>query len=138
MDAGRHVCVMAKNHPLTALDPVTPKELRGTPLILIGRRRPTRVMLDEIFRKAGVPQKVKIETHSNSSACAYAAHDLGVATISSFFANLHRHLPIEIRSFSPHLTQDFGVATAAGVPLSIAAQAMIDCLKRQVAASQQP
>lgn len=135
---GVSVCVMAKNHPLTALDHVTPKELRGIPLILIGRRRPTRVMLDEIFRKAGVPQKVKIETHSNSSACAYAAHDLGVAIISSFFANLHRHLPIEIRSFSPHLTQDFGVATAAGVPLSIAAQAMIDCLKRQVAASQQP
>ncbi len=135
---GVSVCVMAKNHPLTALDHVTPKELRGMPLILVGRHRPTRIMLDEIFRKAGVPQKVKIETHSNSSACAYAAYDLGVAIISSFFANMHRHLPIEIRSFSPHLIQDFGVATAAGVPLSIAARAMIDCLKRQIAASQEP
>ena len=131
---GVSVCVMEKGHPLSALDTITPKELRGVPLILIGRRRPTRVMLDEIFRKAGVPQKVKIETHSNSSACAYAAYGLGVAIISSFFAGLHRHLPIEIRRFSPHLTQDFGVATAAGVPLSLAAQAMIDCLKRQVAA----
>lgn len=135
---GLSVCVMEKGHTLSQHETVTPKELRGVPLILIGRRRPTRVMLDEIFRKAGVPQKVKIETHSNSSACAYAAYGLGVAIISSFFANLHRHLPIEIRPFSPHLTQDFGVATAAGVPLSLAAQAMIDCLKRQVAASQQP
>ncbi|WP_429813804.1 LysR family transcriptional regulator [Ensifer sp. B1-9] len=130
---GVSVCVMEKGHALSALDTLTPKELRGVPLILIGRRRPTRVMLDEIFRKAGVPQKVKIETHSNSSACAYAAYGLGVAIISSFFANLHRHLPIEIRPFSPHLTQDFGVATASGVPLSLAAQALIDCLKRQVA-----
>ncbi|OCP02724.1 MULTISPECIES: LysR family transcriptional regulator [unclassified Ensifer] len=130
---GVSVCVMAKGHGLSALEAVTPKELRGVPLILVGRRRPTRVMLDEIFRKAGVPQKVKIETHSNSSACAYAAYGLGVAIISSFFANLHRHLPIEIRPFSPHLTQDFGVATAASVPLSLAAQAMIGCLKRQVA-----
>ncbi|HEV7320081.1 MAG TPA: LysR family transcriptional regulator [Ensifer sp.] len=135
---GVSVCVMERGHALSGLDTVTPKELRGVPLILVGRHRPTRVMLDEIFRKAGVPQKVKIETHSNSSACAYAAHGLGVAIISSFFANLHRHLPLEIRPFSPHLTQDFGVATAAGVPLSLAAQAMIGCLKRQIAAVHEP
>ncbi len=64
------------------------------PLILIGRQRPTRMLLDQTFSREAVKQNVKIETHTNSSACSYVAHGLGVAILSSFFANLYQHLPI--------------------------------------------
>jgi DNA-binding transcriptional LysR family regulator len=130
--SGRKVCVIPADHPLAALDVVTPKDLRNIPLILTGRNRPTRMKLDEIFRQAGVSQTVKIETHSNNSAFSYAAHGLGIAIISSFFAHLTKDTRIVIRPFDPPLTQSFGLAKAAGVPLSIAAEALSRRMKQRL------
>ncbi|PSH62537.1 LysR substrate-binding domain-containing protein [Phyllobacterium sophorae] len=130
--SGRKVCVIPKWHALADLATITPKDLRGVPLILIGRNRPNRMKLDEVFRRAGVPQNVKIETHSNNSAFAFAAHGLGVAIISSFFANLSKDPEVVVRPFDPPLTQEFGLAKAAGVPLSIAADALIKRLKQML------
>lgn len=134
--SGVSVCVIPEAHPLAALIEITPKDLRDVPLILIGRQRPTRMLLDQTFKRAGVKQNVKIETHTNSSACAYVGHGLGITIISSFYANLYRHLPVVQRQFSPVSKQEFGLAKAAGVPLSLAAQALVDALKRQIALSQ--
>jgi DNA-binding transcriptional LysR family regulator len=134
--SGQSVCVIPKGHPLAELDEVTPKHLRNVPLILIGRQRPNRMALDQSFKRAGVKQLVKIETHTNSSACSYVAHGLGVTIISSFYANLYRHLPVVHRPFVPRSTQEFGLARADGVPLSIAAQALSDALKKQIQLSQ--
>jgi DNA-binding transcriptional LysR family regulator len=134
--SGQSVCVIPKGHPLAELDEITPKHLRNVPLILIGRQRPNRMALDQSFKRAGVKQLVKIETHTNSSACSYVAHGLGVTIISSFYANLYRHLPVVHRPFVPRSTQEFGLARADGVPLSIAAQALSDALKKQILLSQ--
>jgi DNA-binding transcriptional LysR family regulator len=133
---GFSVCVIHKDHPLAALKEIGPKDLRDVPLILIGRQRPARILLDQTFTRAGVRQNVKIETHTNSSACAYVAHGLGVSILSSFFANLYRHLPVVQRPYVPKSTQEFGLATAAGTPLSLAAQALMEALKRQIIESQ--
>jgi DNA-binding transcriptional LysR family regulator len=133
---GFSVCVIHKDHQLAALEEISPKDLRNVPLILIGRQRPARILLDQTFTRAGVRQNVKIETHTNSSACAYVAHGLGVSILSSFFANLYRHLPVVQRPYIPKSTQEFGLATAAGTPLSLAAQALMEALKRQIAKSQ--
>jgi DNA-binding transcriptional LysR family regulator len=134
--SGVSVCVIPESHPLAALAEITPKDLRNIPLILIGRQMPTRMLLDQTFKRAGVKQNIKIETHTNSSACAYVAHGLGVAILSSFYANLYRHLPVVQRPFTPVSRQEFGLAKPAGVPLSLAAQALVDALKRQIALSQ--
>ncbi len=133
---GENVCVIPRDHPLAKVEEVTISHLRNVPLVLIGRQRPNRMALDQAFKRAGVKQMVKIETHTNSSACAYVAHGLGVAIISSFYANLYRHLPVVHRPFIPRATQEFGLARAAGLPLSIAAQALSDALKRQIQLSQ--
>ncbi|MGN8022545.1 LysR family transcriptional regulator [Phyllobacterium sp. 22229] len=130
--SGRKVCVIPAGHPLAGLDIVTPRDLRNIPLILTGRNRPTRMKLDEIFRQAGVTQTVKIETHSNNSAFSYAAHGLGIAIINSFFAHLTKDARIVIRPFDPPLTQSFGLAKAAGVPLSIAAEALSRRMKHML------
>ena len=134
--SGESVCVIPQDHPLAGLDEITVKHLRDVPLILIGRQRPNRMALDQAFKRAGVKQLVKIETHTNSSACAYVAHGLGVTIISSFYANLYRNLPVVRRPFVPHTRQEFGLARADGVPLSIAAQALSDALKKQIQRSQ--
>lgn len=134
--SGVSVCVMPEGHVLAELNEITVKDLRNVPLILIGLQRPNRVALDQSFKKAGVKQLVKIETHTNSSACAYVANGLGVSIISSFYANLYRHLPVVSRPFLPCTTQQFGLARPTGVPLSLAAQALMDSLKRQIALTQ--
>ncbi|UGX88767.1 LysR family transcriptional regulator [Phyllobacterium meliloti] len=130
--SGRKVCVIPVGHPLADLEMITPKDLRNIPLILTGRNRPNRMKLDEIFRRASVTQTVKIETHSNNSAFAYAAHGLGVTIISSFFANLTKDPRVVIRPFEPALRQSFGLAKAAGVPLSIAAEALNNRMKEML------
>jgi DNA-binding transcriptional LysR family regulator len=135
--SGTSVCVVPKDHPLADLEEISAKDLRNVPLILIGRQRPNRMSLDQTFKRAGVKQMVKIETHTNSSACSYVAHGLGVSIISSFYANLYRHLPVVQRPFVPMASQEFGLARAAGVPLSIAAQALSDALKKQIHLSQE-
>jgi DNA-binding transcriptional LysR family regulator len=133
---GESVCVVPQDHPLAALSEITIKDLRNIPLVLIGRQRPNRMALDQAFKRAGVKQMVKIETHTNSSACAYVAHGLGVTIISSFYANLYRDLPVVQRPFLPRSSQEFGLARASGVPLSIAAQGLSDALKKQIQLSQ--
>jgi len=133
---GESVCVVPQDHPLAELEEITAKDLRNVPLILIGRQRPNRMTLDQAFKRAGVKQVVKIETHTNSSACSYVAHGLGVTIISSFYANLYRDLPVVHRPFLPRSTQQFGLARASGVPLSIAAQGLSDALKKQILLSQ--
>jgi DNA-binding transcriptional LysR family regulator len=133
---GVSVCVMPRDHPLSAMSEVGPKDLRNIPLILIGRQRPTRMLLDQTFNRAGVKQNVKIETHTNSSACAYVAHGLGVTIISSFFANLYRHLPVLQRAFVPKSAQQFGIAQPTGVSLSLAAKGLIAALTKQIQLSQ--
>ncbi len=133
---GSSVCVIPKDHPLATATEITPKDLRGEPLILIGRQRPNRMLLDQAFKRAGVKQNVKIETHTNSSACSYAAHGLGIAILSSFFANLYRHLPVVQRPFIPASKQEFGLATPSGTSSSLAARALMDALKRQIVISQ--
>ena len=133
---GSSVCVVPKDHPLATATEISPKDLRGEPLILIGRQRPNRMLLDQAFKRAGVKQNVKIETHTNSSACSYAAHGLGIAILSSFFANLYRHLPVVQRPFIPSSIQEFGLATPSGTSSSLAARALMDALKRQILISQ--
>lgn len=133
---GSSVCVIPEKHPLASLAEITPKDLRGVPLILIGRQRPTRMLLDQTFKRAGVKQNVKIETHTNSSACAYVAHGLGVAILSSFFANLYRNLPVVQRPFIPTSKQEFGLAKPSGTSSSLAAKALMEALKRQIVISQ--
>ncbi|MAU20527.1 MAG: LysR family transcriptional regulator [Martelella sp.] len=133
---GRSVAVMHRDHRLAARDVIRPEDLRGEPLIMLGRLRAHRVMLDRLLQNEAVRADVRIETHSNSSACAYAAEGLGIALASSFYANLYKHLPVVQRPFEPKLTQRFGIATAEGVPMSLAAKGLMAALKRQIERSQ--
>lgn len=48
---GKSVCVVREDHPLAELDEITVKDLRNIPLILIGRQRPNRMALDQVFKR---------------------------------------------------------------------------------------
>jgi DNA-binding transcriptional LysR family regulator len=133
---GENVCAIPVDHPLCDKEEITPTDLIDVPLIMTGRQRPDRLSLDQTFAQLGIRPFVKIETHTNSSACSYVARGLGVAIISSFFGNLFRNLPIVLRPFRPRSVQSFGLARVEALPLSIAAKGFSASIKRRIAASQ--
>lgn len=135
---GENVCVIPAGHPLCDHKVITPADLHGVPLIMTGRQRPQRVALDHMFEKAGFRPLIKIETHTNSSACAFVARGLGVSIISSLFANLFRDFPIVLRPFRPRSTQSFGLLQDKDVPLPLAARRISEILKREFIRSQLP
>ncbi|MHA7869301.1 MAG: hypothetical protein ACX93U_17575 [Salipiger thiooxidans] len=63
-----------------------------------------------------------METHTDSSACAFLARGLGVSIVSSLFANLFHDFPIVLRRFRPRSAQSSGRPQDKDVPPSLAAR----------------
>ncbi len=120
------VCVMPDNHPLTARDHISMVDLRGEPLILLGRMRAPRRELDEAFWNAGLAPQVRVEAHSVMSACSLVAAGLGVTLVNELMAHDYDHLPITYRPISPALSHRFAFAVSAEAPLSQAARGFVE------------
>ena len=130
---GHHRAVDGKDggHPLCDCRDITPANLHGVPLIMTGHQRPQREALDQMFDKAGIRPPIKIETHTDSAACAFVARGPGVSIVSSLFANLFRDFPIVLRPFRPRSTRSFGRLRDKDVPLPLAARRIGEILKRE-------
>ncbi|TKV70575.1 LysR family transcriptional regulator [Rhizobium sp. AU243] len=131
------VCVMPQEHSLSSKSVITPRDLRGVPLIMLGRYRRTRTSLDQLLRRSGVVPTVKIETHTITSACAFAANGVGVAIVGGLFARLHGQLPILIRPFSPPLKHRYVIITLDNAQLPQVAKALISNLVAKFAKVQE-
>lgn len=119
------VCVMPRGHDLSRKTVISPKDLSGVPLIMLGRYRKTRTSLDQLLRRSGIIPSVKIETHTITSACAFAANGVGVAIVGGLFARLHDDLPIDIRPFTPVLKHRYVIVTLDGQLLPQVGKALI-------------
>ncbi len=128
--------MLPEGHELASLKEIHAKDLRGVPLILIGRQRPTRMLLDQTFSREAVKQNVKIETHTNSSACSYVAPRSRRCDFEQLLCQSLPALPIVQRPFVPVTTQEFALATPSGTSASLAAKALMEALKRQIQISQ--
>lgn len=132
---GKSVCVVREDHPLAALDEITVKDLRNIPLILIGRQR--QIAWRSIRCSKGWRQTDGEDRDSHQQfRLRLCGARVGGNDHQQFYANLYRHLPVVARPFVPQATQEFGLARASGAPLSIAAQALSDALKREIQLSQ--
>ncbi|MBY6091139.1 LysR family transcriptional regulator [Pseudooceanicola sp. 502str34] len=134
----RTVCVMPDDHPLTAKSEITVNDLRGEPLILLGRMRAPRREIDETFWTAGLKPQVRVEAHSVMSACSLVAAGLGVTLVNELMAHDYDHLPITHRPMSPALSHNFAFAMSAETPLSQAAQAFVDLSSARLQALLRP
>ena len=121
-------CVMPRGHPLARLPAVTPRDLAGVDMVLLGRQRSIRQEIDATMRVSGTSLRCRVEAHSVATACALVAQGLGVSIVSAFMAEFFRWLPIEIRPFDA-LVHDFGVITLPGAPPSRAADAFIEMFR---------
>jgi DNA-binding transcriptional LysR family regulator len=79
------VCIVPKNHPLAAKACVTPHDLADAPLISFSRSLPLGHLVEQVFRAAGVPQRISLEVNQSSLACALVRVGAGVAILDPFW-----------------------------------------------------
>ncbi|MFZ6756341.1 LysR substrate-binding domain-containing protein [Undibacterium sp. Ji50W] len=111
--ANETVCVLQADNPLARHRSLTPKLLRGEPLILLGYGQNSRATIDATFSRAGVQPDARIETHTVSSACAFAARGLGVALVNRLLAAFYMRPGLVMRRFEPTLSNEYAFVTSS-------------------------
>ena len=110
------VCVMPSGHPLQALPVVTPTDLRGVDLVLLGRQSFLRQQIDQAFRQGRLTPQIRAEVHAVSMACRLAARGIGVSIVNGLLAHLCLDMGVVCRPFRPVIGYDMGIAVRAGQP----------------------
>lgn len=108
------VCIFPPGHALAALNEITPADLIGVDLVLLGRQRSLRHQIDQTFRQARMLPQIRAEVHSVETACRFVAQGIGVSIVNGLFAHLCRDLDIQCRPFRPKIDYFLGMATLAG------------------------
>ncbi|MEN3067043.1 LysR family transcriptional regulator [Uliginosibacterium sediminicola] len=134
-------CVIPRKHPLAARPSIELADLAACDLILLGRQRVNRNELEHNLRREVSGYRCRLEVHSVETACACAAQGLGIAIVPTMIARYFSQKSIVIRPFLPDSAAEYGIITLPGVPLSRAAQALIDSIEQALAkgsAAEQP
>ena len=126
------VCVMARGHPLSRHEVITPELLDGQDFISILRRHIVRSRLDRVFADAGSEPNRIVEVATGLSALSMARAGSGVAVICPF-PLLRRDDPtIEFRPFRPEFTYRTSFVVSSLRPPSTALRAFIRHVKMMV------
>lgn len=102
--------VLLEDHPLARKQQIDPVDLRAENLILLGRNRPFRVQLDQMFIHAGIGPEVLIETQAVSAACSFVREGLGVTIANALLARGEAGDGLVCRPFSAPIQHSFSLA----------------------------
>jgi DNA-binding transcriptional LysR family regulator len=130
--ASRHVCVMARVHPLSERSSLMVEDLKAHDLILLNRERPARHELEALFYRSGVRRRPVIEVHSVGCACALAAEGLGIAIVSELIAHEHAALSLSHVPLLPELPVTYTIISSERYPLPKSAQLFLAILEKQM------
>lgn len=78
--------VLPQTHALVGRASIAPQDLDSERLILLGRNRPFRVQLDQIFQRTRVRPDIVIETQAVSAACSFVREGLGITITNALLA----------------------------------------------------
>lgn len=101
--------VLPADHPLTARTEILPADLRGVPLVLLGRHRPFRVTLEQEFYAAGVVPRIVVETQAVSAACSFVREGIGLTIANSLLARSEARDGLVIRPFRAAVRHGFAL-----------------------------
>lgn len=107
------VCVLPGSHLLARPSVLSPAQLRGQPLILLGQGTVSRAAIEAAFMRVGVRPMVQIEAHTVSAACAFAARGLGLALVNGLLARAYLNRGLVTRPFEPSLPNQYAFVTSA-------------------------
>jgi len=104
------VCLIPRNHRLARQAAIVAKDLDREPMVLINRPFALRGRLEELFRRAGVAPRVRVETSSGQAAMGCARAGIGIAVVSRLTAlQAEADGSTVARPFRPTLWQKFVV-----------------------------
>lgn len=112
------VALIPAGHPLAALDMIRVRDLRGVPLVLLGRHRPFRVELDEAMERNGITPNVVLETHAVNVARSLVEAGIGVTLANALIASRQLRPQIVVRRFELDIPHTFTVITSRNAPNS--------------------
>jgi DNA-binding transcriptional LysR family regulator len=122
------VLVMPRGHKLARKRCAEIDDLSGEEFISLDHTDPTRIKIDGLFRKHGVPRPSLIETPYAATVCALVALGLGVSIVSPFTAYDCANLDIVAKPLRPTALFETRLLTPASPPPSRVARAFIALL----------
>ncbi len=128
-------CMLPVDHPLTALQKITPTDLDNVPFVTLFRGDPVYQRLATAFSEYGARWNVVAETEFFSSACELVARGCGVGIIdpvisASFTAN------VVLRPFSPTISYEVAILYPLHEELAQITLEFVSLLKKALSSQQ--
>jgi DNA-binding transcriptional LysR family regulator len=125
--------VVHPDHPLARHSVATPELLAPHPLISFSRGLPLGALVEQSFRKAGVPRRITLEVNQSSVACALARAGAGVAIIDPFWLVDDRDHGVVRLQFRPRTRVTAEVLVPNGATLSRPARLLLAAIRSSAA-----
>jgi DNA-binding transcriptional LysR family regulator len=133
--AGRLLCIVPENSPLSGRKRITPAEMAEFSLIGINPTDPYGAIMAAMFENTGVEYRMNIKARFGTTVCSLVAAGLGIAIIDEFTV-AHGQVPglkrLEIDAESTFHTY---AAYRSEVALSAFADAFLQNLRREMVAA---
>ena len=129
----RFVAVLPKKHPLTKQEQISWKALQDNPVILLQHPSSIRKQIDTVISDRQLNLSIEIESHQLTTIGRMVANGLGISIIPSLCTEQMEEIGAVCRPLvSPVISRDVGIITRSRYPLSSAAEAMIETLKKHI------
>ena len=127
------VVLMPPGHPLMAKHAIGVEDLAEVPLITMTRRYPSRHRIEQMFRRAGVPMRLRAETNLSGTICDLVRMGQGVAILNALSWGGTGRGDLEARPLTPRLVNRYGVLHLADRGFSRPAQQLIAAIRSRLA-----
>lgn len=122
------VCILPIDHPLTAKAALMPADLHNQSFVAFDPSIEIRRATDNLAVEHGVRLNLKLEASTAPTVCEFVAAGLGVSLVHPLMAALF-HGRVEVRPFSPAISNHFLLAKAQKARNAGLLQSFIRCAK---------
>lgn len=129
MVTSRTICVVPVGHPLAGLPMLSPELIADAPIVSLGAGLTYGLQIEEAFRDRSCRQRIAVETHTTSSACALARKGVGIAIVNELLATAYLADDVVQVPFEPAISHHYAFVTSALTP-----ESRLVCKFREVAA----
>lgn len=123
------VALIPSEHPLAANKVIRTRDLRGVPLILLGRHRPFRVEFDEAMERAGIVPDVVLETQAVNVARSFVEAGIGITLANALISSRQSRPNVVVRPFEMNIPHTFAAITSRNAPRSPVIETMIGLMR---------
>jgi DNA-binding transcriptional LysR family regulator len=127
------VVLMPRGHALAARRAVGVEDLAEVPLVTMTRRYPSRHRIEQMFRRAGVPMRLRAETNLSGTICDLVRMGQGVAILNALSWGGSGQGDLEARPLTPRLVNRYGILHLADRAFSRPAEQLIGAIRAQLA-----